>query len=131
MTDEIEHVLGEDYPALLATADVSLGQDAVRGAADRIVAVYRELLADPATQPEVATVVVLRAIRAALPDVARELVDAALRFLDTRPEGYPPAEISCMDEPTPADLAAAVLIHVPGDAVYLAGQIGLDLDGTW
>ena len=130
-TEGTEHVLGEDYPALLAAADASLGEDAVREAADRIVAAYRVLVTDPATQPETETVVALRHVRAALPEVARELVDAALRFLDTTPEGFPPAEITCVDEPTPTDLAAAVLIAVPDDAVYLAGAIALDLDGTW
>jgi hypothetical protein len=129
--EETWHVLGEDYPARFAAADEALGRDAVHAAGTRIVEAYTELLAVPETQPETEGVVPIRLVREALADVARELFDAGIRFLDTQPEDFASYEGSELDEPSPADLAAAVFVEVDGAEVYLINAIAVDVDGTW
>jgi hypothetical protein len=118
--------MGDDYARVYAAADAALDPAEVRATADRIIAAYRALLVDPANRAEGEFSVPLRLIRAALDD-AREYVDAALRWLDTHPPGVPFVESTWLDDPTPADMAAAVFIAIPDqDEAYMVNLISLD-----
>lgn len=129
------YTLGDDYARQFAAADASLDQGAVRDVAANIIDTYRALLADPATQPELAGVVSLRFVRAVLNAVPRELFDAAVRYVDSpqrEADAFPFVELTAVDEPTPADLAA-VVFTVVDDEVYLVSQLAMndeDLDWT-
>ncbi len=134
-TEPEAYTLGDDYAQQFAAADASLEQGAVHDVAANIIDTYRTLLADPATQPDTAGVVSLRFVRAVLNAVPRELFDAAVRFFDSEDReslGFPFVELTAVDEPTPADLAA-VVFTVVDDEVYLVGQLAMndeDLDWT-
>jgi len=118
--------MGDDYARIYAAADAALDPAEVHATAERIIAAYRALVADPANRAEGEFSVPLRLIRAALDD-AREYVDAALRWLDTRPSDLPFVELFWMDDPTPADMAAAVFLAVPGeDEAYMVSLVSLD-----
>jgi hypothetical protein len=118
--------MGDDYARIYAAADAALDPEQVRATAGRIIAAYRQLVADPANRAEGEFSVPLRLIRVALSD-AREYVDAALRWLDTRPPCLPFVESFWMDDPTPADMAAAVFIAIPGeDEAYMVNLVTLD-----
>ena len=129
------YTLGDDYARQFASADASLEPGAVRDVAANIIDTYLALLADPATQPETAGVVSLRFVRGVLNAVPRELFDAAVRYFDSpqrEVEGFPFVELTAVDEPTPADLAA-VVFTVVDDEVYLVSQLAMndeDLDWT-
>ena len=125
-----DFVMGADVPETVAAVDATLDAAAVAATVARIVEAYRRLVADPAHHTQSAGCVALRRIRSALPDEPRELLDAALRWLDTQPEGQPPSEITFMGAPTPADLAQAVVACTDGE-VYLANMVSFDLDGAW
>lgn len=125
--DDTLHLLGENYAVRFAAVDVMLDPREVRAAAAQIIEVYRVLVTDPATQPELETVVALQLLRAATPGIARELFDAAIRHLDDveREDELPAVEASELDAPTPADMAASVFITVPGDASYFVNAFSL------
>jgi hypothetical protein len=118
--------MGEDYARIYAAADAALDPAEVRATADRIIEMYRALFADPGNRAEGEFSVPLRRIRAALDD-AREYVDAALRWLDTQPPDLPLVELVYLEDPTPADMAAAVFIAIPGeDEAYMVNLVSLD-----
>ena len=117
--------MGEDYARIYAAADAALDPAEVGATAHRIIEAYRALIVDPDNRAEGEFSIPLRLIRAALSD-AREYVDAALRWLDTRPPGVPFVESVNLDNPTPADMAAAVFIAIPGeDEAYMVNLISL------
>ena len=105
--------------------DAALDHSQIETTADRIVTTYRQLVTDPANHAEVADCVPLRLIRQAMATEPREYVDAALLWLDTQPAGMPFAEISCMDEPTQADEAAAVSVEIDGET-FQSNLVWLD-----
>ena len=118
--------MGLDYAQIYAAADAALDPAEVRATAGRIIAAYRTLFADPANRAEGEFSVPLRRIRAALDD-PREQVDAALRWLDTCPPDLPFVELVYLEDPTPADMAAAVFIAIPGeDEAYMVNLVSLD-----
>lgn len=122
------YIPGLDLAQTYAAADASLAPAQIEATAARIVAAYRELVTDPAHHGEVAGTVPLRLVRLALADDPREYVDAALRWLDTQPAGQPVAEISYMDRPTAADMAAAVFTAVSDDETYMPNLLWFDVE---
>ena len=121
--------MGFDYGQIYAAADAALDPGEVQATATRIIETYRTLVTDPATQPETPGCVPLRLVRAALAD-PREYVDAALRFLDSEDRedaGFPFVEITFLDAPTPADMAAAAFLPLPdgSDEAYMVTVIAL------
>jgi len=89
----------------VAAADAALDKDEVRRAAEQAIRAHGGLLEQPeALAPGYDQVVTLHALRATLPLIPRELIDAALRYLDHHQR----AEVSEADDPTPQDEAAAV-----------------------
>ena len=96
-------------PILRATTEPPLDPGLVDETAELIRAAYAQWLADPGDEYkswDADDVVPLRLIRQALADLSTEYLDEALRQLDLEPD----VEISRMDLPTDADVAAAVWI---------------------
>ena len=122
--------MGFDYGQIYAAADAALDPGQVQATATRIIEAYRTLDVDPAVRAETSIGVPLRLVRAALAD-PREYVDAALRFLDSEDReaaGFPFVEITYLDEPTPADMAAAAFMPLPdgSDEAYMVTLITMD-----
>jgi hypothetical protein len=119
--------MGENYAQLYAEADAALELEQIEATATRIIEAYRTLDVDPAVRAETSLGVPLRLIRTALND-PREYVDAALRHLDTQPAGFPFVEITWLDDPTPADMAAACFIALPdgADEAYMVTLLTME-----
>lgn len=130
MTDQqipINGVMGDDVAYTLATIDATFDHQVVELAARLIVETFRELVKSAAHQGDLPGTVRIRHVRRALDfpprQLPRELFDAAIRWLEQLDE--PPVEITYLDDPTPADVAAAVVTPHPGGEVYLSNQLGL------
>lgn len=115
------HIVGLDIPHTLAVVDAALSSDLIELVAAQIVQRVRELAADPANHTETAGCIPLRLVRDTY-GARREYFDAAIRRMDAM-DG-PPIEITYMDNPTPADIAAAVLTPgpTPGE-MFLSNQL--------
>jgi hypothetical protein len=88
-----------------AAADAAFETDDVRRTAEQILRAFGDLLEHPeALVPGYDDVITLFALRAALPEIPRDLMDAALRHLDH----HLMAEVSEADDPTEEDKLAAV-----------------------
>ncbi len=120
--------MGFDYAHVYAAADAALEPEQVQATAARIIEAYRQLEPTAAVRAETSIGVPLRLIREVLVQDPRECVDAALRYLDTQPDGLPFVEITWLDDPTPADMAAACFIALPdgADEAYMVTLLAMD-----